>query len=62
MASSAGASQGGPQPGNNANKQRIERLQNRLLNLHSNVEATKTNKSAQATAMVSTLRERFNKQ
>ena len=45
--------------GSNQNRQRIERLQNRLSSLQTNMEVTKTNKSAQATAMVNNLRDRF---
>ena len=53
MASNSGSSQ---------NKQRIERLQNRLHSLQTNMENTKTNKSAMANAMVTNLRDRFNQQ
>ena len=55
MASASGAN-------SNQNRQRIERLQNRLSSLQNNMETTKTNKSAQASAMVSSLRDRFNSQ
>ena len=46
----------------NANRQRIDRLQNRLHSLQNNMEATQTNKSAQATAMITNLKDRFHSQ